>query len=401
MAWRRRPACGGPPGSGPGRPGAAGGAGRAGWGKDSPASGGGAGARAGCGQGGAGRGGSVQGRSAAARAAAGAACCWASRSSATASASAASFVMSTIGRIDRLRRGQQPAACRSRFPGGAGAGCGRKVSGRSRRRRPGAACCGRAPAAATCRVSEVAQAASAAAAGSVQARLRICAVASAATRVAWSQSAFRSSAVRSGCLPGATRCGVHRRRSLGQVKSGEFPAAVPSLVVSPGKATAYPVALVVEPPTSCGLAPRPGRCGEELVLVAGGAAPQRDPGGFAPGYGGRLSRSPRGGRPGPRCGRRARTQPVPLLGGDACGAEFAPFPRTSWAYRHPAGPASPPGGYGPRRAAPRPTGRPRPPGRRVTARYGASPRARWPPTRRRSASGLRGRRIEQCHTGRA
>ena len=50
-------------------------------------------------------------------------------------------------------------------------------------------------AAATCRVSEVAQAASAAAAGSVQARVRICAVASAATRVACSQTAFRSSAV--------------------------------------------------------------------------------------------------------------------------------------------------------------------------------------------------------------
>jgi len=56
-------------------------------------------------------------------------------------------------------------------------------------------------------------------AGSVQARLRICAVASAATRVAWSQIAFRSSAVRSGCLPGVARCGVHRCRSLGQLRS--------------------------------------------------------------------------------------------------------------------------------------------------------------------------------------
>ena len=44
-------------------------------------------------------------------------------------------------------------------------------------------------------------------AGSVQARLRICAVASAATRVAWSQIAFRSSAVRSGCLPGVAGAG--------------------------------------------------------------------------------------------------------------------------------------------------------------------------------------------------
>jgi hypothetical protein len=53
-------------------------------------------------------------------------------------------------------------------------------------------------AAATCKASEVAHAASAAAAGFVQARLRICAVASAAVLVACSQIALRSSAVRCG-----------------------------------------------------------------------------------------------------------------------------------------------------------------------------------------------------------
>ncbi len=92
---------------------------------------------------------------------------------------------------------------------------------------------------------DVAQAASAAAAGSVEAMARICAAASAATRVAWSQTAFRSAAVRYS-LPGVTRGGAHRWRSLGQLKSAaSFPppyqTGPPFLVVSPGRATAYPV----------------------------------------------------------------------------------------------------------------------------------------------------------------
>ena len=100
-------------------------------------------------------------------------------------------------------------------------------------------------AAATCRVSEVAQAASAAAAGFVPARARICAVASTATRVACSHTAFRSPAVRC-ARPGVARCGVHRCRSLGQLKSGaSFPPPYQtgplSLVASPGSATEYPV----------------------------------------------------------------------------------------------------------------------------------------------------------------
>ncbi len=99
-------------------------------------------------------------------------------------------------------------------------------------------------AAATCRVSEVAQAASAAA-GSVRAKFRICAAASAAIRVAWSQTALRSSGVRYG-RPGVARSSAHRCRSLGQLKSGaSFPppyqTGPPSLVVSPPSATEYPL----------------------------------------------------------------------------------------------------------------------------------------------------------------
>jgi hypothetical protein len=90
-----------------------------------------------------------------------------------------------------------------------------------------------------------AHAASAAAAGSVRAMALICAAASAATRVAWSQTAFRSSAV-SLPGPGVARCGVHRCWSLGHVKSAaSFPPPYqmgpPSFVVSPGSATEYPV----------------------------------------------------------------------------------------------------------------------------------------------------------------
>ena len=121
---------GGPPGAGPGCPGVAGRvAGRAGRGKDCPASWAAVlacWAGRGC-AGGAGRA-AAYSRSAAARAAAAwAACCWASRSSATASASAASRVMSMIGPMDRspvrqANADSSRAAWRSRFPAGDGGG---------------------------------------------------------------------------------------------------------------------------------------------------------------------------------------------------------------------------------------------------------------------------------------
>ena len=99
-------------------------------------------------------------------------------------------------------------------------------------------------AAATCRVSEAAQAASAAAAGSVPASSRIRAAASSAARAACSQIAFRSAAVNGS--PGAAPGAAHRWQSLGQVRSGAslpplYHTGPPSLAVSPGSATAYPV----------------------------------------------------------------------------------------------------------------------------------------------------------------
>src|ERR1035441_861649 len=99
-------------------------------------------------------------------------------------------------------------------------------------------------AAAACKVSPAAQAASAAAAGSVPDSRRICAVASAAAWAACSQIALRSAGVNwsLGAAPGW----VQRWRSLGQVRSAaSFPppyhTGSPSLPVSPGRATAYPV----------------------------------------------------------------------------------------------------------------------------------------------------------------
>jgi hypothetical protein len=97
-------------------------------------------------------------------------------------------------------------------------------------------------------VSEAAWAASAAAAGLVAAAL-MCAVALAAAWAAWSNRAARSAAVSragAGRVPGACRAGCHRWVSLGQVRSAaslppEYQTGLPSLVVSPGKATAYPV----------------------------------------------------------------------------------------------------------------------------------------------------------------
>jgi hypothetical protein len=131
------------------------------------------------------------------------------------------------------------AARRSWFPARVGRGCARRVRGPRGRR-----CRLPSRAAATCRVSEAARAASAAAAELVPASDRICAVASAAARPAWTHRASRSAAVSP--LPGACLAGSHRWVSFGQVRSGaslppEYQTGLPSLPVSPDRATAYPV----------------------------------------------------------------------------------------------------------------------------------------------------------------
>ena len=196
-------------------------------------------------------------------------------------------------------------------------------------------------AAATCRVSEVAQAASAAAAGLVRARLRICAVASATARVRCSQSALRCSAVRFSCArPGLACCGVHRCCSLGQLRSAaSFPPPYQTRVAVfggvAGERDSVPGdlagVLCAEPfsDQEVGLV----QAMEELALAAccrgsGGDLPsQRDPGCFVQATAGCFlvlgtGRAAGGGAVG-RCGR---AQPVALLGGDAGGADVVPFP---------------------------------------------------------------------------
>jgi hypothetical protein len=71
-----------------------------------------------------------------------------------------------------------------------------------------------------------------------------CGALPAAVRAACSQIAFRSCAVKRS--PGVVRAGSRRQRSFGKVRSGaSFPppnhTGVPVRVVSPGRATAYPV----------------------------------------------------------------------------------------------------------------------------------------------------------------
>ena len=141
------------------------------------------------------------------------------------------------------------------------------------------------------------------------------------------------------------------------------------------------------------------QAGEELVLAArcrrsgGDLPPQRDPRGLLQAAAGGLLVLRAGSGGGPRCGRRARWSAA-RTAARRPGRRRGPctVPRTGWACRRPGGPASRPDGCDHRRAARRSSGRPRLPGRRATARCGASPRARWPPIRHRTASGRRERR---------
>ena len=186
----------------------------------------------------------------------------------------------------------------------------------------------------------MAQAASAATAGSVQARLRICAVASAATRVAWSQTAFRSSAVRFSAVGRVRPVRGPPLPQLGpaQVRR-EFPAAVPDRaavlggVAGQGDRVPGDLTGVLDAEPLAHQHPGLIQAREELVLAArgrggGGDLPsQRDPGGFVQAAAGGLLVLGAGRTAGRGAvGGRGGAQPVPLLGGEAGGADLVPFP---------------------------------------------------------------------------
>ena len=189
---------------------------------------------------------------------------------------------------------------------------------------------------------------------------------------------------------------VHRWHSLGQVRSAAslpppYHTGPPSLPVSPGRVTAYPVtwpgflalyrrrtstpAWSSQMKNSVALAEAAAAVVTCRRSVTRGAScrPRGSPSPSRPGWGS-----------GARYGRPARS-------GAARTAARRPGrrrgPGTSrcarWAWSGPAGPASPRCARGRRRGGWRPSARRHPPGRTGTARCGASRRARRPPTRRR------------------
>ena len=233
-------------------------------------------------------------------------------------------------------------------------------------------------------------------------------------RPGWRAPRARSAPRRSaGARPGVARCGVHRCRSLGQVRSAaSFPppyqTGPPSLVVSPGSATAYPVTwpgflTLNRWRTSTPAWSRRAKNSSSLLADGGGGGDlpaQRDPGCLVQAAAGGLLVLGAGRAAGRGAvGRGGGAQPVALLGGQAGVADLVPFPATRWACRRPGGPASPPGGCGHRRAGPRSSARPRLPARTGTARCGASRRARSAAhSSSLTASGPRGRRASSSAT---
>ena len=190
------------------------------------------------------------------------------------------------------------------------------------------------------RVSAAAQAASAAAAGSVAARRRICSVAWAAVRAACSQMALRSAQVSPpGVGPVPPAAGCQRWRSLGSVRSAAslpplYQTGLPALVVSVGRATAYPVIWPGLRVLSRVRTRTPAlrEVGEELLFAGcggrcgGDVAFQGDPGGLGPAFAAGFLVFCAGGAAGggaiSRCGA---LQAVPVLGGSACLADAVPL----------------------------------------------------------------------------
>ena len=180
----------------------------------------------------------------------------------------------------------------------------------------------------------MAQAASAAAAGSVPDSCRICAAASSAARAACSQIAFRS---RCGERAGAGARPALAELGPGQI-GGELAAAVPhraavfGRVAGQGDRVAGDLAGVLRAVPRADQHPGAAEKREELLLAArpgsggGDMAAQRDPRGFIQATAGGFAGLGPGGAPGRGpVGGRGGLQPVAFLGGQARIPHLAPF----------------------------------------------------------------------------